>query len=165
MSSLYKNILVPLDGSDLAAHAVPHAEAIAAGTGAKVILLQVVDSASSLIVTQTTSSISGAIVGGIGIGAIPTLADEAPHIQAMDEAKREMDDWAETLRHRKIETTGDIDTGDPATCILGYAAANNIDLIVMSTHGRTGLSRLAYGSVANKVLQSAPCPVLVVRSL
>lgn len=53
--------------------------------------------------------------------------------------------------------------GDPAAEIIRYAAAANIDLIVMGTHGRTGLERLLLGSVAEKVLRGAPCSVLVAK--
>ena len=48
--------------------------------------------------------------------------------------------------------------------ITDYARAEHIDLIVMSTHGRGGISRWVYGSVAEKVLQAAPCPVLLIRA-
>jgi nucleotide-binding universal stress UspA family protein len=53
--------------------------------------------------------------------------------------------------------------GDPAEEIIRYAGATRADLIVMGTHGRTGLERLLMGSVAEKVLRSAPCSVLVVK--
>jgi nucleotide-binding universal stress UspA family protein len=53
-------------------------------------------------------------------------------------------------------------TGDPADAILRYAAMHPVDLIVMATHGRSGVSRLLIGSVAARVVHDAPCPVLVV---
>src|SRR5262249_37151211 len=53
--------------------------------------------------------------------------------------------------------------GDPATEIVRYARDSGIDLIVMGTHGRTGLERLLMGSVAEKVMRDAPCSVLVVK--
>ena len=53
-------------------------------------------------------------------------------------------------------------TGDPAEQILRYAAAESIDLIVVGTHGRTGVSRVLLGSVAERVIRGAACPVLVV---
>jgi nucleotide-binding universal stress UspA family protein len=54
-------------------------------------------------------------------------------------------------------------SGDPAIQIIDYADANAIDLIVMSTHGHTGMARWRFGSVANKVLQAVSCTVVVVR--
>lgn len=53
--------------------------------------------------------------------------------------------------------------GDPAAEIVGYAREQRLDLIVMGTHGRTGLDRILLGSVAEKVLRDAPCSVLVVK--
>jgi nucleotide-binding universal stress UspA family protein len=55
-------------------------------------------------------------------------------------------------------------TGDPATEILRLAGETKCDLIVMGTHGRTGLTRLVLGSVAEEVLRQAPCPVLAVKT-
>jgi nucleotide-binding universal stress UspA family protein len=55
--------------------------------------------------------------------------------------------------------------GDPDKTICDTVAQENIDLIVMSTHGRSGLNRWVYGSVANKVLRGASCPLLLVRNL
>jgi universal stress protein A len=54
--------------------------------------------------------------------------------------------------------------GDPAAAILGAAREGNCDLIVMGTHGRTGLNRLLMGSVAEEVVRKAPCPVLTVKA-
>ncbi|MCB0080347.1 MAG: universal stress protein [Caldilineaceae bacterium] len=69
----------------------------------------------------------------------------------------------EHLYHLHIVAETMIDIGDPAGKIVDYAAEHDIDLIVMSTHGHTGLTRWRYGSVTTKVLSEAPCPVLVVR--
>jgi len=55
--------------------------------------------------------------------------------------------------------------GDPATEIARYAADANMDLIVMGTHGRTGMAHLLFGSVAEEIVRSAPCPVLTVRRI
>lgn len=165
MSNLVKNILVPLDGSDLATQALPYAEEIAMGTNAKLILLQVVETRKSLVAVPNTGGVTnaGAIVSSVGIGTISSLGEEIVHIQAMDQAKQNMDSLATSLHYRRVQAESDIDTGDPALRIIDYAAKNAIDLIVMSTHGRTGPNRWAYGSVATKVLQAAPCPVLIVR--
>ena len=158
MSTLYKNILVPLDGSELAAQALPYAEEIANNAQAKLSLLQVVDDPVDIYVAPETTLLSRT-----GMGVVHNAMDTNFHRQALDSAKWNMDELAASLRHRKINAEGDIDTGEAATCIVEYAEANDIDLIVMSTHGRTGLGRWTYGSVANKVLQAAPCPVLIVR--
>lgn len=165
MSTLYKKILVPLDGSDLAAQALPHAEKIAADSGAKLILLRVVENNPHFALAPAAmvgaGLTTGVGTGNVGLVMLPT--DDDAHRQAMDEAKQSLDLLAEELRYRQIDAEASIDTGDPATQIVDYAADNGVDLIVMSTHGRTGIRRWTYGSVAAKVLQAAPCAVMIVR--
>ncbi len=63
----------------------------------------------------------------------------------------------------ELHTTTDAVIGTPALSIVEYAAAHDVDLIVMGTHGRGGMSHLLVGSVAERVLRTAPCPVLIVR--
>lgn len=62
-----------------------------------------------------------------------------------------------------LEVKYTIASGYAAQEILGYASNNNIDLIIMGTHGRTGIDRVLFGSVAEKIVKSAPIPVLTVR--
>lgn len=152
MADLYKKILLPLDGSEFAAEALPHAEEMAHTSGAKLILFQVVEDTPDFVVGQ---------VEGVGITTVSH--DESRQNQALDTAQSYLDDLVVSLRHRQIDAVADIGGGDPATAIVEYAQREAVDLIVMSTHGRTGLARWAYGSVAHKVLQAAPCAVLVVR--
>ena len=64
---------------------------------------------------------------------------------------------------RELRATADAVIGTPAWSIVEYAAAHDIDLIVMGTHGRGGMSHVLMGSVAEKVVQTAPCPVLTMR--
>jgi nucleotide-binding universal stress UspA family protein len=91
----------------------------------------------------------------------PTAA--APHL--LQEAKTRMlhdqltDEDRQQLGARAVVETSD----EPAETIAGYAKAQNIDLIVIGTHGRGGLERLLVGSVAERVIRTAPCPVLTVR--
>jgi nucleotide-binding universal stress UspA family protein len=66
-------------------------------------------------------------------------------------------------RLREVNVHTEMVTGDPVTEILQAAREHGCDLIVMSTHGRTGLARLLMGSVAEQVLRRAPCPVLTVK--
>lgn len=158
MSVPYKKIILPLDGSDIAVQALPHAEEIARSSGAKLVLLRVIENEPLFMTTVSTVGTSAATLAG---GTV----DNEKHRRAVDEAKSSLDRLAASLHHRKIDAVSDIATGDAASQIVDYAAHNGADLIVMSTHGRSGLKRWAYGSVANKVLQAAPCAVLVVRPL
>ena len=66
--------------------------------------------------------------------------------------------WEEA--HQVVHATGD---GPPFLEIIRYAKSNDIDLIIMATHGRTGLAHIMIGSVVEKVVRKAPCPVLTVR--
>jgi nucleotide-binding universal stress UspA family protein len=135
---MYRTILVPIDGSALSESAVPLARAIAVASQAAIVLLRVVPPADA-------------------------RADDAPaHPTAELQAAEE---YLATLAARlgpppTIQTA--LAMGDPATVILDEAARRSADLIVMSTHGRTGLGRFIYGSVADYVMRHATSPVLLV---
>lgn len=165
MTATYTKILVPLDGSELAAQALPRAEELARETGAQLILLRVLETSTSFLTALPTAGGPG-MGSGTGLNTIGVVAinrDDAGHQQILDDAKESLDDLAASLRHRKVAAEAEIDTGDPATQIVDYAATHAVDLIVMSSHGRTGLARLTHGSVASKVRQAATCEVMVVR--
>lgn len=152
MALPYKKILLPLDGSEFSTEALPHAEEIARSSGAQLVLFQVIPDTNDVLEPAES------------LGVFFSIShDDARRNQALDIAQRYLDDLATSLRHRQIDARSDIGSGDPATAIVDHARHEEIDLIVMSTHGRTGLARWAYGSVAHKVLQAAPCAVLVVR--
>jgi nucleotide-binding universal stress UspA family protein len=68
------------------------------------------------------------------------------------------------LKERGITAHHVIRTGDPAAEIVDYAKVNQMDIIAMSTHGRTGLSRAVLGSVAEKVVRNSPVPVLLIKA-
>lgn len=152
MAALYSKILLPLDGSEFSAEALPHAEAMAESSQAELVLFQVIEDTRDYVLTRAEN---------LGIYAVEH--NDTQREEAVETARRYLDDLASSLRHRQIATSTDMGSGDPATAIVDYARNEGVDLIVMSTHGRTGLARWAYGSVAHKVLQAAPCAVLVVR--
>lgn len=164
MSALYKKILVPLDGSELAAQALPHAEEIARGAGAQLILLRVIERHVKVGAIPGMGNYGmGGGVGGGAIGVMNASVDNAAHRHALDEAEAALAALLPSLHHRQIKAVTEVLTGDPAAQIVDYAQAQQIDLIVMSTHGRTGIERWRFGSVANKVLQEAACTVVIVR--
>jgi nucleotide-binding universal stress UspA family protein len=164
MTAIYEKILVPLDGSELAAQALPRAEELARETGAQLILFRVLeDSASVLTALPTPGNGMGGVAGANALGVVAVSLDEEKQRQAVDEAEQALEDLVASLHYRKVDAEAIIDTGDPATQIVDYADMHDVDLIVMSSHGRTGLARLAYGSVANKVLRRASCKVDLVR--
>jgi nucleotide-binding universal stress UspA family protein len=149
MSLPYQKILLPLDGSETAAQALPHARELAAQSGAELVLFQVIPEAGDELVFTPEFRINQ-----------PGMAQQEVVTQ---HASTVLQRLADDLTRQKIATRVILDTGEPAAKIVDYATNHGIDLIVMSTHGRTGLARWAYGSVASKVLGAAPCPVLLVR--
>lgn len=99
--------------------------------------------------------------------AIPELPPAAG--LAIAEVNQSIEEEREALRRLRPTSPGTLHRhellrGLPATSIVQYAKQHNIDLIVMPTHGRTGISRLLMGSVAEQVLRTAPCPVLTIKS-
>ena len=144
---MYHNILVPLDGSALAEAALHHAEALALEFKSNITLLRIIISPYQLIAPDLV--LSGTVA------EIPGLRDQA--MQYFQGVSGE-------LREKGISFQTAILDGPVPDAITDYARAEHIDLIVMSTHGRGGISRWVYGSVAEKVLQAAPCPVLLIRA-
>ncbi len=80
------------------------------------------------------------------------------------EAEQQLERYAERVRARGIEVEAVVREGYPATVIVDEIESLDIDLVVIGTHGRTGLKHLLLGSIAERVVQHAPCPVLSVKS-
>lgn len=153
MSAIYKKILVPLDGSEFATRALPHAKELGRRYDAELVLFQSVN----LQPRYTAAGDPGAMTA---VAVIPDSGDLTHEVEA---GKRALEGMAGDLRAADLEVHTAVEVGNPAECIVDYAVENKIDLIVMSTHGRTGLARWAFGSVAGKVIHAAKCPVLMIR--
>lgn len=140
-----KNILVPTDLSEGAEVALDYACELAAKLEATVHLVHVI-------------SIPSLGIPELGVAVTSTMID-----QLISENQTAIDALADA--HRGKATIGEVllKTGDPRDVIDQTADQLGIDLIVMGTHGRRGLSRALLGSVAETVVRSAPCPVLTVR--
>ena len=163
-AALYKKIVVPLDGSELAAQALPHAEQIARGAHAQLVLLRVVEGHVKIGAVPGMGNYGmGGGVGAGAVGLIKSAIDDPAHRQALDEAEAALTALVPDLHHRKVDAVVEVLSGDPAIQIVTYAETHDVDLIVMSTHGRSGMARWRFGSVANKVLHEASCAVVVVR--
>lgn len=147
---MFKHLLVPLDGSKLAEAALPSARALAEKFDGTITLLRVVwppDITTSTVGTQMTE----------------VLSILSEHSQ--QEASTYLGQLQSALRRDGYMVQRHIVMGDAvAEIILETATSENIDAIVMSTHGRGGLSRWVFGSVADKVLRQAQIPVLLIRS-
>lgn len=144
---MYKRILVPLDGSKLAERILPHAQAIAKGTGAEVILMRAVP---TLI---------------LGVAAIASPAEAKKWVDTEQAAAAKyLEGVAKHLRDAGQSTKLAVLGGEPAVEILTAAEKENVDLIAMMSHGVTGFSKFEHGSVTEKILKHATRPVLMVRA-
>jgi len=147
--AMYKKIMVPLDGSQIAECVIPHIETIAKKSAAKVELVTVIEPLE--LPTR---------------GQIAISDDEIKQIDAQGkkEANKYLDQVSERLTNAGIKTDSVILSGKPADRLVLYAVNNGIDLIIMATHGRSGISRLFWGSVAEKILRATDIPVLLVKT-
>lgn len=156
---MYRNILVPLDTSDLAECAVPHAVEVARNSGAHIILLSVIDPV--IFAPRMGVMPPGNMLVSQGLSPVEFPIDTSDEIRKIEGY---LDSVREKLVSLGIPTVTEVREGDPASEICDYAKENSIDLIVMSTHGLSGIRRWVYGSVANRVLQASHTAVLLVRA-
>ena len=138
-----RRVLAPVDFSDASEAAIQHAQEIAMTYGAEIDLLHVVE--EPFYPPEY----------GVGSPAFPTT-------EIIENVEKQLGDLAREkigYEHVMIEAR----TGSPAREILDYVSENEIDLVVLATHGRTGLNRVLLGSVAERVLRQSPKPVFVVK--
>lgn len=151
---MYKKILVPLDGSQLAEKILPHVEALATLGKSSVVLLQVVEPASA----DFTPSLNMMVTP-------QELELYWKSLQAAEEAAgKYLTDKAGEFGKKKIEAETVVQRGEAVNVIVSVAKDKKVDLIAMASHGRTGLSRVFYGSVANGVLHKVDRPLLLIRA-
>jgi nucleotide-binding universal stress UspA family protein len=145
---MYTTIIVPLDGSKRAESILPHAESLALKYGAKIILLQVVEPNVAMV----------------------TPYDMVPYYDPKEtelfvaEARSYLAGKEAELKALGIQVKTVVDSGPVASVILAVAEREKADLIAMASHGRTGLGRVFYGSVAAGILHKADRPLLLVRA-
>jgi nucleotide-binding universal stress UspA family protein len=143
---MYERVLVPLDGSEGAETILPFAEKIAGPLDAELVLVRVVE------------PIVAAIPLGSGeVGGLDAL------ISHQTEAKGYLAEMAERLAAKGLRVRTLAALGAPVTEIVTAAEVEKADLIAMTTHGRSGVRRLIFGSVAHGVLRAASVPVLMFR--
>jgi universal stress protein A len=141
-----KHILVPVDFSEPSRKAIHYARVFAKQFGARLTLLHVVEPLSY----------------PPDFAVVPLLPPDAE-----DARIRELTKQLQTLAGDigdNLQTTAVVASGRPWQGITEHAAAHGVDLIIVSTHGYTGLKHVLLGSVAEKIVRHAPCPVLVVRA-
>ena len=143
-----KKILYPTDFSKHSLAALPYAKEMAEKFGAELHVLHVVDSAYQYW-----------MAGGEDTAAVVISENEL-----MDSAQQQMDDFIEkNLGDYKSPMTVKLLPGRPFLEIIHYARDQGIDMIVIATHGYGALTSMLIGSVTEKVLRKAPCPVMTIR--
>jgi nucleotide-binding universal stress UspA family protein len=143
---MYERVLIPLDGSELGEAILPFAEKIAGPLDAEVVLVRVV---------EPLSAVEAMAAPGV------VTPDTFP-LREM-EAKRYLTDVEKRLTGKGLRVRARIQIGSPAEEIVAAAATVGADLIAMTTHGRSDLTRVLFGSVAEAVLRASPVPVLMIR--
>lgn len=146
---LFKKIMLPLDGSKLGEAAIPYAVSLAQMLDAELVLFRAVEPPLSAY-TGTHMEISYELMIEYERSLKPTVIEYLERIKS-------------SVKDRNLNVSTVSDLGIPADQILDYAKANDISLITMSTHGRSGIGRWVFGSVTDKVLHAGDTPVLAVR--
>ncbi len=149
---MYKNIVVTLDGSDLAETAIEHAETIARGCQEpQVTLLRVVEPVRLPYAESST-------VPGLSLMQLTQLEKDEKA-----SAEKYLNKIAARLTVAGIKTSVKILAGPASETIVDFIEGNRVDLVIMATHGLSGISRWIWGSVADRILHSVCVPVLMVR--
>ncbi len=146
---MYQRILVPLDGSNRAETILPYVEDMALVRNSEIILLQVIEPGATMV----------------------TPYDMVPYYDAdlaqqwVDEAKQYLAAIGSEFREKGLMVEVLVEQGPVVHTILDVAERENADLIAMASHGRSGLARVFYGSVAAGILHQADRPLLLVRAI
>jgi len=146
---MYRRIMVPLDGSDLAELALPHAEDLARKEISELDLIMVVE--------QFEMPVHGGVVFD---------EETIEQIQHNQEAAAQdyLNKLADRLRAKGIDVRTSVLTGKIADSLVDYVIVNSIELIIMATHGRSGVSRWIWGSIAEKILHASTVPILLIHA-
>jgi nucleotide-binding universal stress UspA family protein len=145
---MFTKILIPLDGSELAENALEPAISIAERSGGEILLLSA--AVHDLALARSRP--------GLGMEIVDDLTT-----QSRERLETYLSSVQKAHKDRPVAIERKVEEGDAAGVIVDTAAASEVDLIVMSTHGRSGISRWLMGSVTERVLRNAPCPVLAVH--
>jgi nucleotide-binding universal stress UspA family protein len=152
-TELFENrkILVPLDGSELAERALEPALALAKAVGSDVLLLRVVPAREAIPEYMMLAGDAGHILDAV---REQDMAEAETYLQHVYNAQ--------DMGRLFFDVKGA--DGDVADVIVSYAESKHVDLIVISSHGRSGIGRWLHGSVAEKVLRGANCATLIIRA-
>lgn len=145
---MYKSILTPLDGSKRAESILKHVEEVARRFDAKVVFLQVIEPTTFVAGSETAFYVQ--------------------YKEEVEEKNKQAEDYLAGIkgefREKGIESKLRVVNGPIVDAIIAAAESENVDLIAIASHGRSGLSRVFYGSVAAGILNRADRPLLLIRS-
>jgi len=158
MYNMYERIIVPLDGSKLAEAVLPHVEMLAHAGADGILLLTVTERITGRGQTVQIADPSAAVPALEPVVKLPAAVGKMQR-----QGERYLNRIARRLKKRGIETETAVRLGNPAEEICSFAHEQDADLIVMATHGRSGIARWALGSVSEKVLRASHIPVLMIR--
>ena len=162
---MYTKIAVPLDGSKTAESVLPHLEVVASGCGTQeIILLSVTEAVTTYSERGRTGYTGSALPPPTSVDRIPLATGKKKQ-----QAERYLARIAKRLRDKGFTVSVEVLLGNPAQEVVNYAQKNNCDLILLSSHGRSGVDRWAhsigaYGGVADKILRASPVAVLMVKA-
>jgi nucleotide-binding universal stress UspA family protein len=148
---LYKKLLVPLDGSELAECVLPHLEIIAGGCGVQDIMLFRV-----IRPFYPIGDYMGNYISAVDIVNI--------NKESVTDAENYLKQLMVKVKYPGVRVAWEVMRGNEAESIVEYTKNHDVDLILIATHGRSGVSRWVMGSVADRVMRSACVPVLMVRA-
>jgi len=162
---MYKNILYPTDGSEAADAVVAHCRSLAETYDSTVHVLYVAEHQPFGLAQDLPKETSGGMVGQpagerSGMRGVRETSEEVL-ARLEDHGHSITDHMADQFSSLSVQTS--VKKGKPYKAILDYAQTHAIDLIVMGTHGRSGLDRYLLGSVTEKVIRMSDVPVLTVR--
>ena len=148
---MYKKIMVALDGSKLAESVLPHLETVIKGA-----------EFPEVIVVQAVEPLS--IPYGREVSQFTSLEQvRAFETHQKVEAEKYLKEIVARLRKTGVNAKADVIYGKSSEALSDYATKNNVDLVIIATHGRSGISRWVWGSVADRLIRSICVPVLMVR--
>ena len=148
---MYEKIMVPLDGSELAECVLPHVERFIKGCHV-----------SNVVFVRVVEPITAPVgIGNVYIGREESRERESTRKSAV---KDYLNQIVDRLNHEGTELYSEVLVGRVADSLADYTEKNDIDLILIATHGRSGVTRWVRGSVADKILRYSNVPVLMVRA-
>jgi len=154
---MYKNILVPLDGSELAECVLPHVAAFTADCQVSTIVFAQVIEPAPLYFRRGYATVEVDYT---------KIQENTARIEVLMKSSAEeyLKQVINRFKPNGARLIAQVMVGKPADQLVEYAGANQIDLILIATHGRSGLSRWVRGSIADRILRAAHVPVLMVRA-